>query len=428
MTVSRRSVLKSGVALGATAAIPWGGAATAQDGKTLKIAIWSKFTDLYRKVADQFEAANPGVTVEIDTSAHDKYHDRLLTRFASGDKPDLAMIVDFHFHRFQSRGFLENLNDYVDASDMFDRSKPGFGHFYPGPTNFFTVNDAVSAIPLEVNPFVIAYNIDMFKSAGIPTPNEQWEQGNWNWDNFVETAKAMTVGAGNQKIYGYAEGKVKIWALACRVWANGGRYFNEDRTKILLDQPEAYEAIQDVLDLHLVHGVTPTNMRAADGNPSNWFPQGRAAMSFTGTWSKAQNKDADFEWGVANLPRRVREASWAGGYSFAVPKGATNSDLAWKFIEFSTTVDMSKFLLENGSPGSAVPAAMNSSSFLKEPPKNSEAFLRMLAVAEPQPFIPRTSEFLAIHDREMDLAAIGRKTAKEATKIIAEEAQHLLQG
>jgi multiple sugar transport system substrate-binding protein len=428
MNISRRTLLKSGVALGAIGAAGWNTRLLAQDVQTIRVSIWAQWADLYRQLADIFEAANPGIKVAIETAPFDNYHDRLLTRFASGDVPDVAMIVDFDFYRFQSRGFLRNLDAMVDASGQFDRSKPGMGRFYPAAANFFAPGGSVFALPLEVNPMGVEFNIDVFKAAGVPTPYEQWKAGTWTWDAFVDTAKKLTTGEGSSRIYGYAEGSADIWNLACRVWANGGQYFNPERTEILLDQPAAYEAIQWYFDLFLKHGVTPANLRSADGNTGNWFPQGKAAMGFATTWVRLENKDAPFAWGVAPFPKAVKEASWTGGFSFAIPERAKNADLAWKFVEFATTVDSSKFLLRNGAPGSAVVEAMNSDAFLYEPPQHSETYLHMLETAEPQPFITRTAEFRDIHNREMDLVAIGEKSAKDATKTIAEETRPLLAG
>jgi multiple sugar transport system substrate-binding protein len=426
MTISRRDLLKSGAAIGLTSALPSASGVLADEPQTLQVAIWAQWAKVYGDLANQFEAANPGVKVTIESAPQQTFYDRLLTRIASGDVPDVAMVVDFRFSEFQSRGLLRNLSDFIGKTSQFDASKPGLGTFYPTPVNFFTSHGGVYAIPLEVNPMGIEYNAEIFAKAGVPTPYDQWKAGTWTWDAFVDTAKEMTGGQGTARQYGYAENRVQIWNNACRVWANDGAFFNADQTECLLDQPAAYDAIQWIFDLDLKHHVVPTNMRSIQGNPENWFPQGRAAMGWVTTWSRFYNAKAKFTWGVAPLPRKVKEASWSGGTGFSIPTQSKKPDLAWKFIAFATTPDSAKFLLKNGSPGSACVAAMNSDAFVYEPPQHSELFLHMLETAQPQPFIVKEAQFQAIHDREMDLVATGSKSAEDATKTIVQEVNPLL--
>ena len=46
----------------------------------------------------------------------------------------------------------------------------------------------------DVNRNYIVYNKTKFELAGQKTPLEHWQAGNWNWTQFVKTAKAMTTG------------------------------------------------------------------------------------------------------------------------------------------------------------------------------------------------------------------------------------------
>ena len=86
-----------------------------------------------------------------------------------------------------------------------------------------------------------------------------------------------------------------------------------------------------------------------------------------------------------------------------------------------------QFLLRNGHAGSSVVAAMESDSFLFEPPAHPESYLFMMETVQPQPFIRRNQEFLEIWDREMDLVAIGEKSAEDAAVQIKTETEPLLE-
>ncbi len=181
-----------------------------------------------------------------------------------------------------------------------------------------------------------------------------------------------------------------------------------------------------MFDLYLVHKLGPANLRSQDAGAGGLFSQGRLAMRDVGTWTRSGMADSDINWGVAPQPKSVKHATWTGGFSYAIPTGSEIPDDAWTVIKDTASLEGAKFLLENGGAGSSVVAAMESDSFVFEPPKHSETFLDMLATAHPQPFIRRNQEFLEIWDREMDLVAIGEKTAQAATETLKVEVEPLL--
>jgi len=53
-------------------------------------------------------------------------------------------------------------------------------------------NGKVYGLPRDISTMVIYYNEDLFKAAGIPTPKELNDQGKWNWDTLLESAKKLT--------------------------------------------------------------------------------------------------------------------------------------------------------------------------------------------------------------------------------------------
>jgi multiple sugar transport system substrate-binding protein len=424
------ALLGSGALLAACTAMPAPAAPAdadmAEAPVEIEFTVWGSWDQIYGLLMDHLYA-DTNIVLEIGSAPFGQYHDRLLTRFASGDLPDIAMLVDFDFARFQNRGFLTDLTSYVEDHPDWDINAPGYNHFYPVITDFFKSEGKPFAIPAEVNPMGIGFNIDMFEEAGIPTPHEQWQAGTWTWDAFVETALEMKRGEGDETIYGWTGGPARIWNISNRIWQNGGDVFNEDKTQVVVNEPAGHEAIQWMFDLYLVHELGPANLRSPDAGAGGLFQQGRLAMRDVGTWTRKGLEESDINWGVAPQPKSVKHASWTGGFSYAIPKGSEIPDEAWSVIKDTASLESAKFLLENGGAGSSVVAAMESESFVFEPPKHAEAFLDMLASAHPQPFIRRNQEFLEIWDREMDLVAIGEKSAEEAAVQIKTETEPLLE-
>jgi len=149
-------------------------------------------------------------------------------------------------------------------------------------------------------------------------------------------------------------------------------------------------------------------------------------MRDVGTWTRKSMEGADIHWGVAPQPKSQKFATWTGGFSYSIPKGAENTDAAWQMIQDTASLEGAQFLLRNGGAGSSGVAAMESDAFFFEPPRHSETFLDRLQTAHPQPYIRQNQEFLEIWDREMDLVAIGDKTAQAATETRKVEVEPLL--
>src|SRR5699024_5618298 len=80
---------------------------------------------------------------------------------------------------FEDAGF--DINEYYD--DTISQREID-GHYY--------------SLPAKKMTYTILYNKDMFDEAGVPYP-----EPDWTYDEFLETAKALTKGEGNDKVYGY---------------------------------------------------------------------------------------------------------------------------------------------------------------------------------------------------------------------------------
>src|SRR3989304_9613290 len=103
----------------------------------------------------------------------------------------------------------------------------------------------------------------------------------------------------------------------------------------------AQEAIQFLVDLVRVEGVSPAN--ATEGSEIDAFRQGQAAMNFNGVWMLGQYRDQPgLEFGVAPFPQpgTERYATWGGAAHLAMPP-QRNADpakqaAAAKFIAWMT--------------------------------------------------------------------------------------------
>jgi ABC-type glycerol-3-phosphate transport system substrate-binding protein len=132
----------------------------------------------YRRALDKFFSKEyPNIEVKITTTPFPQYHDRLVTRIAAGDIPDLADVNDFQIDRFTTLNVLTDLTSYVKKT--WDIEKPGWGNFYPHLIKTHSRKGVPYGVPAEMNIFVTAFKVDAFREAGIPTPYELYKQDNW---------------------------------------------------------------------------------------------------------------------------------------------------------------------------------------------------------------------------------------------------------
>jgi raffinose/stachyose/melibiose transport system substrate-binding protein len=183
----------SAVLLTATACGGEDSSASGGDGNT--ITWWHNSNNepgrgYYEQVAEDFEADNPGVQVEVVAMAHEDMVDRLEAAFQSGDLPDVYMergggeLADH-----VEAGLVRNLSD--DASDVIDT--------LGGTVAGWQVDGDTYALPFSLGVVGFWYNTELFQQAGIEAPPTTMEE----LYSTIETLQGagitpISVGAGDK--------------------------------------------------------------------------------------------------------------------------------------------------------------------------------------------------------------------------------------
>ncbi len=365
-----------------------------------------------------FLAQNPDITVEIITPP--EYGDVLQTMVAGGTPPDIAYFGFPEFVQYHKEGQLTNLQKYADASSVFDAAD-----FNPGHLASFsdTASGDLYAIPKDWSTYVIYYNEDMFDKAGLPTPLELYNKGEWTMDKFLEVAKMLTNDEAHGLLFNYGRWKTFIPYFAPD-WI-------ESTSKLNINTPGFIEAVSYINDLNVKYGVNPTPDQLRDISPADRFSQGKGAMYIIGRWMTMRYLKADlpFGWNVVPMPEKNGKAhTWVDMVGYGIPADAKNPDAAWRVIEYLTGVVGQTPVAESGH---AIPIRLSvadSGAFLRSVRAgfNNEAFLAIKDAAPVLVFDNFVKIFYDTMGGKLNLVFTGQSSAEEACAEIQETVDRLL--
>ncbi len=139
----------------------------------------------YISAVDRFEAAHPGVTVDLQLVDHRAIANRLQSAFwADLDTPDLVE-MDIGGAGVFSRGPIDqagfaDLRPWLESSGYLDR-------FVSTRLAPYTNRGRIFGIPHDVHPVMLAYRKDLFEAEGIDVSRLA------TWEDFMREAHRITI-------------------------------------------------------------------------------------------------------------------------------------------------------------------------------------------------------------------------------------------
>lgn len=410
----------------------WVGCSKPKDlSHVVTLSCWGD-TDEYNilsKLTKEFEARNPGWTVEIQRTPYNDYITKLLTQSAGGSLPDVLFMGVDEALQFYPRGLLEPLDAYMAAdkdfhlSDYYAQSLEPFhfkGKLWVLPRDFGTIS-------------VVYYNKDLFKEAGLPYPKDGWD-----WDEFLKDAKALTRkdASGRVTCWGFMDDWVNPdpWVYSMGVgWVDDYR----NPRKWNFGDERLVRGLQFRADLTAKYHVTPgmadrTQMGGTSG--ADFFLNGQAAMFFSGIWKTPYLRQGQkFDWDVAMFPKGPtgKRGFWLGSACYGISSGSSRKEMAWKLIRFLTGETAERAFATAGFAVPALRKVAESKAFLDDQrPLNKGMILKSIPYGVWYPFATNWLELRnSLISPELDKVWAGEETAAQACPKIQKALQeHPLKG
>ena len=346
--MKRRNLMKAlALAAGMAAAI---GTTTALAQTTLRVFSGgaNQRPDLMRKLFDQYQAANPGVKIEIETGGATSELQRqyLSTVLNAKDSAiDIYMIDIVNPAQYFGAGWLEPLNAYV--GNPADAMKP----FLPVYLQSNVVDGKVAAMPGFADAMFMYYRKDLLEKYKIAEPK--------TWDDLAAASKKIQAGEGNPNLQGLSIQGAPIEGAVCTFllpyWSQG-KEFNDPSGKLTLDKAAAVKGLDQWLKM-VDSGVIKKNVaEVKTPDTVNEFKAGQVvfAINWGFAWDRFQaDNDSTVKGkvGVMPLPAMAggKSATCVGGWQWAVSAFSKNKAEAAKLVKFMSTPAASKFLAVEGS-------------------------------------------------------------------------------
>ncbi len=319
----------------------------------LRFVVWDgdEALKVLKKEVANFEKAHPDIRVKLENVDYNFYFDKLLTQYAAGVAPDVAMLNPDFFQRYSSRGALMPLNDLGAKTPGFS-----FDDYYPSILKAQSYKGTHYVLPRDIAPIAIVYyNKQALDKAGIPYPD-----GTWTWDfkphpedpkDFATILRKLQKKDATGKVVGY--GLVPDdphFIIDNFVFSQGANYVDnpEDPTKLLYNDPRVLNAYQLYADLATKDRLIPSTIALGGTSSRQMFTQGKCAMLLSGIWITPQLRqeiakpsEGGFDWDIALAPSyrngpdgKPFQAYPTGGSGYAIMAKTAHPHEAWELTRW----------------------------------------------------------------------------------------------
>ncbi len=270
----------------------------------------------YRAAAEDFEAANPGVRIELDFQGN--MDEALAVRVAAGEPPEIASMQLERLLTYADLGLLE------PAAWWFEK----YGDDVV-PLASIPYKGVHWDIPYALTSEMWWYRKDVLDEAGVAPPQ--------TWADFLSAAEQLNDPDNN--FYGIAiaagPGEWTAWHYEVLLWQNGGFVFDTELQPIV-DSPESIEALNFLKQLHQFSPPESATWEWWDSIDA--FTAELVAISMYGgrllVHTARDNPPLTEHTRVLHQPMGKMRAGPLSRKSHAIMSNAPNKDLGKDFLDF----------------------------------------------------------------------------------------------
>ncbi len=290
----------------------------------------------WEELINKFKSGYPAVTVAYKNfDSPTEYENALLEGLATGDGPDVFMVLNRAVPRYANKLF-------PAKSPLL--SLPTVQNLFPKTVEAdFAPKGTIYGLPLSIDTLALIYNRSLMDQAAVEVPK--------SWESFEETVpKLAKSGPSGISLAGAALGASKKNIanapdiLSLLMLQLGTEMVNPGFTSATFNSNEGKRALAFYTQF-----VSPASS-AYTWNESmpdalDLFSQEKVAMmvGYQTTLEELRERNRFLDVGVAEVPspetqiQNNRRISYPRYYGLVVSRQSKNPDLAWQFVTFATT-------------------------------------------------------------------------------------------
>lgn len=290
---------------------------------TLSFAQWwqPEANGQLETIVEEFEAANPGIKIELQTGPYGDTKDQLVAGAASGTLPDLIGLDGNWVYDLTKQGVLADLSEVSGGSDLVDAIEG------------VDVDDATRMLNVVYATYVLFANTDILSAAGVEVPT--------TWDEFADAARAIKASSPDVSPLALPlslESPVGIKNdVLSWYWASEGSF--RDGAGANLEDDDLAELLDYFAGLNAEGLVAPGLANMLEQDKVESFASGQTAMIVSATPHVNVIGERDqVNFTVGAIPTKdgfsgtpgATYASWGIG----IADSSDHKEEAWKFVEF----------------------------------------------------------------------------------------------
>lgn len=317
-----------------------GGSSQTGGGTDLTMTVWTDDANVigvYESLAEEFRADNPELgSFTVESIPFNEYTKQLTTRFTGGDAPDLGWVVEATTPAFVEAGALVDLAPQLESDSGYD-----LADILPSTLTGVRKGDAIYGYPFANTAMPIIFNTDAFAAAGVDSPLDLYERGEWTWENLRRVAREMVESGATT--YGFDIPQFQfvnfqqltpfLNAYDATAWPDGDSC--------------GYASAESAAAFEFIRGMVVDDRSFPGPGSVSSFPTGDTAMYLGAPSTLADLTDATFAFDLVPQPTGVDGASspFFGQANLAVFARGEDPDLATRLLAYLTTEEASAQLM-----------------------------------------------------------------------------------
>ncbi len=346
-----------------------------------------------------FEAANPGIHVNVMPVAFAQYFTKLQIAVAGNSAPDTFELDYQDFVSYASKGTLLNLATVTPRASYANV-------YYPRALAAFQANGAQYGLPESFSDVLLFYNKDLFDKAHVAYPT-----ATWTWSDEINAARKLT---GNG-VYGDYE-PVQFFEFYKVLAQAGGQFFNKAHTAVAFNSPAGVRAVNWLVDKANRYHVMPTQAQMGGLSDGDLFKAGKLAMDRTGIWMFSAFAASSVHWDVALEPADRQRAHQYFANAVVISAKSPNAAASYKWLRYLTSSATAAHarIASSWELPAVSDKSLVSQYLAQKPPQHRQVVFQALDTLVLPPTINKETQMQDVITKDLQQVQDGSLTAQAA--------------